>query len=307
MTHPFTIDVADYAGGTPNRPFAIKHQLAGDPLFSLDNLIALATEIDRDRVEYSSGKVEPNQAAGDTPKVDLSITETLQQIEDCHAWMVIKNVETVPRYKDFLDRYLREIAERTGLDGGAMTDFQGFIFVSSAKSVTPFHVDAEQNFLIQIRGAKTVHIFDNDDRSLVSDKDMEISPANHRNRDYSPEFEARAEIFEIMPGDGVYIPYLAPHWVETGDDYCISIAVTWKTPEIRFNNDVLAANALCRKFGMPQSPPGTQPTWDMLKVLAFRAARAMINPLRKSEAMRRILRRLIFGRKANYYYETGPG
>jgi hypothetical protein len=32
----------------------------------------------------------------------------------------------------------------------------------------------------------------------------------------------------------------------------------------------------------------------------------VIDPLRKSEALRRILRGLIYGRKANYYYDTKP-
>jgi len=30
--------------------------------------------------------------------------------------------------------------------------------------VTPFHFDAEENILVQIRGDKFVHIFDNADR-----------------------------------------------------------------------------------------------------------------------------------------------
>jgi hypothetical protein len=32
--------------------------------------------------------------------------------------------------------------------------------------------------------------------------------------------------------------------------------------------------------------------------------RTVIDPLRKSEGVRRILRGLIYGRNANYYYET---
>ena len=36
--------------------------------------------------------------------------------------------------------------------------------------------------------------------------------------------------------------------------------------------------------------------------------RAILDPLRKSERLRRVLRGLIYGRKANYYYdyETKP-
>jgi hypothetical protein len=34
--------------------------------------------------------------------------------------------------------------------------------------------------------------------------------------------------------------------------------------------------------------------------------RAVLDPLRKSESVRRILRGLIYGKKANYYLETKP-
>jgi hypothetical protein len=45
---------------------------------------------------------------------------------------------------------------------------------------------------------------------------------------------------------------------------------------------------------------------DMMQVLAHGAMRAVTDPIRKSEAARRMLRGLIYGRKANYYYEAKP-
>jgi len=281
-------------------PFSVKHTLADHRLFSLRRLVELANSIDRDRVEYSSGKVQPNQKIEETPKIDLGIAETIENIENCDAWMVIKNVETVPEYRGFLEECLSEVADENGAD---MDDFQGFIFVSSANTVTPFHVDAEENILLQIRGQKFMHVFNNEDRALVRDQDMEISPSNHRNRSYRPEFEKRAKVFELNPGDGVYVPYLWPHWVRTGDEHCISIAITWKTPQVLRNNKLLAANALFRKIGMPQSGPGAYPLWDSVKVTVYGLARVMVEPLRKSEQMRKWLRGLLFGRKANYYYQ----
>jgi hypothetical protein len=43
---------------------------------------------------------------------------------------------------------------------------------------------------------------------------------------------------------------------------------------------------------------------DAAKVAAHDLMRAVIDPLRKSESARKILRGLIYGRKANYYYDT---
>jgi hypothetical protein len=61
-------------------------------------------------------------------------------------------------------------------------------------------------------------------------------------------------------------------------------------------------NGTLRRFGLPQKPPGLSPTMDGAKIVAHDAMRMVIDPLRKSEGMRRVLRGLIYGRKANYYY-----
>ncbi|HTN96063.1 MAG TPA: cupin-like domain-containing protein, partial [Nordella sp.] len=182
------------------------------------------------------------------------------------------------------------------------SDLQGYIFVSSANSTTPFHVDAEENILIQIRGDKFVHIFENGDRSLISEEALEISPSKHRNQHYDPSFEARAEVFAMKEGDAVHLPYMWPHWVRTGGRYSVSMAMTWKTPEVNRLNKIRLMNGTLRHFGWPQRPPGVSPAMDAMKVAAHDAMRAVIDPLRKSEGMRRLLRGAIYGKKANYYY-----
>jgi hypothetical protein len=100
------------------------------------------------------------------------------------------------------------------------------------------------------------------------------------------------------------MPYMIPHWVSTGETYSISMAMTWKTPEVKRLNKIRLMNGTLRRFGLPQKPPGTSPALDAAKVFAHDAMRAVIDPLRKSESMRRMLRGLIYGRKANYYYDT---
>ena len=40
-----------------------------------------------------------------------------------------------------------------------MLTSQGFIFVSSPNSVTPYHFDPEHNILLQIRGSKVMTQF----------------------------------------------------------------------------------------------------------------------------------------------------
>ena len=283
-------------------PFQLKHTLADHPLFKLPRLIELARSMPRDRIEYSSGKVAVDQRPDDIPQIDLPAEEVIRTIEECNAWMVIKGVESDPEYRDLLHRFLGEVSTAAGDDVEPFSDLQAFLFVSSAGSTTPFHIDAEENILVQIRGDKFVHIFDNGDRSLIAEEAMEISPSKHRNQAYDKSFEDRAEVFSLKAGDAVHIPYMWPHWVRTGKDYTISIAMTWKTPMVLRLNKIRLMNGTMRRFSLPQMPPGEAPFVDGAKVFAHDAARAVIDPLRKSESARRFLRGLIYGRKANYYY-----
>ncbi|MGE3873641.1 MAG: cupin-like domain-containing protein [Parvibaculaceae bacterium] len=283
-------------------PFALKHGLADHPLFTIERLVKLAQAMPRDRIEYNSGKLLPGQRPEDIPSIDMAPAEVIKRIEQANAWMVIKGVEHDPDYAEILKSFVDAAQAAAGRKARDYSDLQGFLFVSSANSTTPFHVDAEENILVQIKGDKLVHIFENGDRSLVSEEAMEISPSKHRNQHYEASYEERAQVFAMKEGDAVHLPYLWPHWVRTGRRYSVSMAMTWKTPEVNRLNKIRLMNGTLRHFGLPQKPPGASPVMDGLKVMAHDTMRAVIDPLRKSEGMRRLLRGAIYGRQANYYY-----
>jgi hypothetical protein len=60
-------------------------------------------------------------------------------------------------------------------------------------------------------------------------------------------------------------------------------------------------NSMLRGLGLPQQPPGVQPVRDALKLAFYRTVIAAIRPLRASLKMRRVLRRIALGKRANYY------
>jgi hypothetical protein len=165
----------------------------------------------------------------------------------------------------------------------------------------------EENILIQIKGDKFVRTFDNDDRSLISEEGLEISPSVHRNRPYEDWFESRATLHALKPGDAVHMPYTIPHWVSTGNSYSISMAMTWKTPEVKRLNKIRLMNGTLRHYGLPQRAPGASPVLDAAKVLAHDVMKGAMAPLRKSESLRRFLRGAIYGKDANYYLQTKQG
>ena len=297
-------DKSAFAVAFPNQPFALKHRLAGNPLFALDRIVDLVRELPADSIEYNSGKAAIGQDPDKTPLVELDPAEVVRRIETCGAWMVLKRVEQHPAYRAVIEQALHAVARANGhadLEAAGFEDIRGFMFVSSPNSTTPFHVDAEDNIFVHIHGDKFFTICDNRDGSVVTDDAIEHSLTKHRNVSYSPDYESKSTCYSPKAGDGVFVPYLWPHWVRTGSQFSISMAVTWKTKAVMAKNDIFVVDSLLRRFGLPQRPPGYNPAADRVKLALFRTAKAIADPLRKSVTMRALFRKIVLGKNANYY------
>ena len=212
----------------PRAPFMIQHRLIEHPLLYLPRLIELARALPEQQQEYNSGDLPVSQDYLSTPHTGLSALQTLLQIEECNSWLVLKNIERDPQYAGLLGQCLQQLAVQTETRAPGMQHAEGFIFVSSPNSITPYHMDPEHNFLLQVRGSKRVTVFDGADRSILSEEQLESFHAGaHRNMPFRDEFAQRGELFELAPGNGLYIPVTAPHWVANGPSVSISLSITF--------------------------------------------------------------------------------
>ena len=253
------------------KPFFIRHHLVDHPLFALERLLELSRGLPGERAEFHAGNVPVYTSPERTPSTGLSLEETIRRIGSCGAWVVLKNVEHDPEYRALLERCLEEVGEaHHGALRGA-SDRMGFIFISSARAVTPCHLDPEHNFLLQIRGSKSIHV---GDRSLLAEKEMERHfTGGHRNVDLQEDLGSRAATFRLSPGDGVHVPFTSPHWVVNGDGVSVSFSITFQTPGSRRMAIVHKVNARLRRTGVRPTPPGRSPLRDAFKVLGFEAMR----------------------------------
>jgi hypothetical protein len=55
---------------------------------------------------------------------------------------------------------------------------------------------------------------------------------------------------------------------------------------------------------MPQRPPGQSTLGDAAKLVLFRTVKLVVDPLRKSERVRMLVRKLVLGRDANYFIKS---
>lgn len=256
------------------RPFTIKHNLVNHPLLTLPSLIELSRRLPESNIRYNRGDIPAGQQIYTAPKTDLSIEETIRQIEQCRSWMVIRFVEQDPIYRDLLDQCLDEIQPLSDRITPGMFKREGFIFITSPGSVTPFHADPEHNFLLQIRGRKSASLFDVSDRTIVSEESLErYSSGEPFKGEFKDEYQQKAFAFDLGPGDGLHFPQNWPHWVKNGNEVSISFSITFRSAKSERTSIIYNVNHSLRRRGFNPTPYGKSPLRDAAKFHAFRAAR----------------------------------
>jgi hypothetical protein len=270
------VDAGEFQKKFNRQSFELNHQLATHPLFQLPALMQLAKRTLQSRpgdLYYDAGEVRVEQRWDSMPERPFSPTEAMERIENAGAWFIFRSAQRDPEYRVFLDRGLAEIKGLigTGIDSQILVE-DIIIFVTSPKRVTAYHIDRECNFLLQIRGTKTLHVFDREDREVLPEDEIErFWSVDNNAAIYKPHLQDRANSYKLAPGKGVHIPVNCPHWVENDDNVSVSLSVNFQFKDAQRAN-VYRANYLLRKIGLKPTPPGKSPMLDTVKSLAITPA-----------------------------------
>lgn len=261
-------------GAYPEQPTLLDHQLVEHELLNLDALAALAQRMKPVDVEYNRGDIPVGIDPSDTPANGLSIEETIRRIEECGSWMVLKFIEQDETYRALLHDILAQVEPAVRATTGAMLKREGFIFISSPGSVTPFHFDPEHNILLQIRGSKTMTIFPPDDEGIVSGTEHErFHNGGHRNLPWQEAFASHGRPFELTPGKAVYVPVKAPHWVQNGPEVSVSLSITWRSEWSYREEFARRWNHMVRRVGLTPRSPRRWPHQNHAKSLGYRVVK----------------------------------
>ncbi|HEV2227925.1 MAG TPA: cupin-like domain-containing protein [Steroidobacteraceae bacterium] len=271
------IDAQIFRSHFNRRPFLFCHRLSGHPLFELEPLAGLSQALHGRWIEYNDGQLPvsvPRQE--DIAYTGLTIGDSIRKASEVCSWVVLKRTERFPEYASVMDACLDEIAPLAEALEPGMCEREAAIFVSSPGAVTPYHMDHEINFLLQLRGTKTVSVFNADDREVLSELELESyfsGPAIHRNMHFEERYQQRAAVFELREGLGVHIPSTAPHWVRNGAGTSVSLSVAFKSDASLQRGDVYRMNALLRRLGLRPADWNASRSRDRVKRDAYRALR----------------------------------
>lgn len=272
-------DLAQVQPKFDSEPFVFSHQLAAHPLFRVEELLELVKSVSKrpGDLYYDAGDVRVDQKWGTIPVTSMTHEEVLSRIETAGAWLIMKHVEEDPRYGKILKDYTDAILEVAPPEKRKLLrNPEMLIIVSSPNRITPFHIDGECNFLLQVQGHKTVRVFDRSNRSVLTEEEIErFYTVDGFAANFKPGIDEHAHQFELTPGKAIHIPVLCPHWVRNGSEVSVSISVNYEFPDW-YRADLYRANWHIRRAGFKPTPPGSK-LRDAVKRLSYKSIRYIRN------------------------------
>ena len=159
--------------GVNRVPFVFEHRLAHHPLFTIPRLARLA--------ELAIAKGDRNQYVSDEDMLLSKADRTRRQLDDIARlaegkhWLKIASVNKLdPEYDDLLQTMMAEIEVLAEARFRDVVSWSGLtVFMNSPHLEVPYHFDHDTNFLMQVQGEKDVYLFDPDDRTVLTEAEIE--------------------------------------------------------------------------------------------------------------------------------------
>jgi hypothetical protein len=256
----------------------LRHQLSDHPLMTTQSLAELALRIEPEFVRFHDGERNVGTHMGNLLQIDPTRQAVRRAVDNLHkskTFVQIINVRADPKYRALIDEVLDSASAHLPPRDRPLAHRDAAAFLASPSSVTPFHLDHEQNFLCHIRGPKVFYTWDHRDRSVVSERALEIFYHEGRLREvvYQADVQPKSQPNDLVPGDCVYMPMGTPHAATTGNDITVTFSILMNTQSSFDTVHAYQANHVLRRLGLSPKPVGDNAVRDSLKRITLAAAR----------------------------------
>ena len=255
------------------KSFTFDHGLGGNPLFELDQLVDYAGRLPPDPKFslWSNGKVGVDEGWDASAGPRYSLQDTIANIAANNSFVMLKRVELDSGYGPVMRKLMEALVE---LVGPSLRDDvilgRGTLLIASPGRVTSYHIDADTNFLFQIAGDKIFAVYDQTDRTLLSDEEIERYCAGDVNgAQYKESRRQDGCLYDLRGGLAVHVPCMAPHWAQVRDTVSIALSINFDLRSIGRLARIYKLNHRLRRFGLKPAPPGASTWRDQLKLASL--------------------------------------
>lgn len=266
--------------------FSFHHYLCNEPLLQFDALFKLCKRLPESNIKFRRGKVPVNinfDTSLTQSKEGLTLDSVIDNFDENESYLAIYNPEADPEYQSLIERILSEISRNILEIDSPITWYSTYIFMSTAQSVTPYHMDREMNFLFQIQGEKYAKLWSRFDEQVMTsaERDTLLTDEGEKRPAYRQALEGLSKNFELKPGTGIHHPFIAPHLISTKSNRSVTLAITYRTELSDIWSDAHNFNFYFRKAGLKPGPVGFDRKVDRWKAALMRLARKTLKPIMK--------------------------
>jgi hypothetical protein len=263
-----------FRGMFNEKAFLFSHNLAGNPLFELTRLTTLAEFLIKKEgpssVRWKNANSPIDAKWDQLPPSEqvANVSDAVRNLDKSGSWVVLYRVQNDPEYSAILEQALDDIEEMIGRPlRPEITWKDSYIFMASPGALTPYHIDHETAFLMQVHGDRKAYLWDQKDRSVVTEQELE----NYYMGDlgagtYREENKSKGTEFAMDAGKGVHHPVLAPHYYQNGPDYSVAIGVHLCLRDVDRMGRAYQTNSVLRKLGLNPAPIGVDKAKDEKKI-----------------------------------------
>jgi hypothetical protein len=270
--------------------FMFRHGLSGHPLLQLTSLIDLADRLKKyDGCYWSNGPAEVTDRWEKGTERRQSLRKTIENIEENDSLVILKfgvhDPIVGPFFRDLLATIIRLAGPRMADD---VLVGRANILIASPHRITNYHMDSDVNYLLQVAGDKSFAVFDQTDRTLITDEELE----RYFNGDdsaacFKPDRRTEATDHDLRAGLGAHVPCMAPHWARNGTQVSIAVSCCFDLASMERLGLVYKANHRLRSLGIRPRSPRDEAWSNGAKVLGARTVAAMRGLLRPHAATHR--------------------
>ena len=208
---------AEKAEAVGRETVRFQHALQDRPMFSDEALIAVLDRYPREKLGVFTMGADPVEwktwKRGAAP--DLTGRELWQAVQAGRIWLNLREVNHfIESYADLAREIFGDIEAHTGTrtfrhDVG--------LLISSPNAQVFYHLDATPVTLWQIRGEKTMWVYPRQE-PFVSDQEIERIVLREQAEQfaYRPEWDASAEVVDMLPGVLVSWPHVVANEPSNG-------------------------------------------------------------------------------------------
>jgi hypothetical protein len=147
----------------------------------------------------------------------------------------------------------------------------GWILLAPPRSIVPVHVDPQHNLMLQVSGRNRLYVWD---RRGLAQPPLD-APSRRRRQPivWDEALRASAQVLDLLPGDGVFLPAGVPHMVESGSEPALTANFSFRTHESVRTSELIRLHRRFGEIGIALPEPDRAPRLDRWLYRGARLAR----------------------------------